>query len=144
MMHNSVLLKDNIADLKIGLYTWIYSDPRFFQIFHGYMTDSGIPILEFTPNLTGRTISIVINRNRCSDIPGFSHKKEYYTPIINIRYVETLMMMSSIYRTENQKEKAFEINFIDDILAKCRNGNADSFLLFDVTPILDNTILIYL
>lgn len=140
-MNNSVLLKDAIASIRIGLNDRIYTDEDFFKQFIQHISGH-IVIVDYTHDQLRRTISITINKNLCGEIPEFSHKKEFYASIINDAYVQALNDMITLYA--RRRDKVESTNFINDILAKCANRNIDSFLLFDVTPILDNVILIHL
>lgn len=136
---NTVAQQDKITELRLKLKATIYNDSCFLNRFDVAIKEM-IPTFTIHHSPVTNAIEIVIDRNTCSGIESFTHKKEFYM----CKIADALMKAISAAHIKCQScHEIAETGVIVDYLNYRRLGGS-IYNLFDMTVILDNTIVVYL
>lgn len=142
---NSVAQQNKVTDLRLKMKSTLYRDPTFVSLLEESIKRA-FPIYNSDYNYDTNAFQIIIDKNQCETIPGFEHKKEFYTNFILRSYLTTLHVANtSFYKLYPDNPDRREMsNLISEILIRCKDGSISAYNLFDVTVILDNVVMFYL
>lgn len=139
-MSNTFAEQDTVTELRKKLRNTIYQDFRFGEHLKTAISNR-IPLFRYSYDYNNSIVNITINKSVCESVPGFMHKKEFYMPLIHDALVSTYYTMLNTYSIDQSTPDNLKI--IEDTIYACKNTIC-SYMMLDVTAILDNTIVLYL
>lgn len=146
-MGTNVTTQDAATKFRLELHKNIYVMESFHASMKSFVAAT-LPIYQYETCEYATKIKITINKNSCSVMPGYSHTKEFYANIVGKALIDTLRTVLSnftVLRTPmDSPNLLYSINLLNSVLTYIGTDPTMLYRLFDVTPILDNTIVIYL
>lgn len=146
-MGTNVTTQDAATKFRLELHKNIYIMESFHASMKSFVA-AALPIYQYETCEYATKIKITINKNSCSVMPGYSHTKEFYANIVGKALIDTLRTVLSnftVLRTPmDSPNLLYSINLLNSVLTYIGTDPTMLYRLFDVTPILDNTIVIYL
>ncbi len=146
-MGTNVTTQDAATKFRLELHKNIYIMESFHASMKSFVA-AALPIYQYETCEYATKIKIMINKNSCSVMPGYSHTKEFYANIVGKALIDTLRTVLSnftVLRTPmDSPNLLYSINLLNSVLTYIGTDPTMLYRLFDVTPILDNTIVIYL
>lgn len=139
-MSNTFAEQDTITELRKRLRNTIYQDFKFGEQLNNAIR-TRIPLFRYNYDYNNSIVNITIDKSACESIPGFVHKKEFYMSLIHDALISTYYTMLNVYSTDQSASD--NIKIIEDTIYAC-NNTICSYMMLDVTAILDNTIVLYL
>lgn len=134
-MINGATLQDKVTTLRLRLQNEIYNHPVFQNIFETQLK-SVLQVYQYEFFVETNTVKITVNKNNYMDTVGYAHDKAYYSTFVNNALMASLTQYGIINPSNSEA--------IDIVMKLCTDVPGASYKLFDVTPILNNIIMIYL
>ena len=146
-MGTNVTTQDAATKFRLELHKNIYIMESFHASMKSFVA-AALPIYQYETCEYATKIKITINKNSCSVMPGYSHTKEFYANIVGKALIDTLRTVLSnftVLRTPmDSPNLLYSINLLNSVLTYIGTDPTMLYRLFDVTPILDNPIVISL
>lgn len=146
-MGTNVAIQDAATRFRLELHKNIYIMESFHASLKSFVAAT-LPIYQYETCEYVTKIRITINKNSCSSLPGYSHTKEFYANIVGKALIDTLRTVLSnftVMRTPmDSPNLLYSINLLNSVLTYINTDPTMLYRLFDITPILDNQIVIYL
>lgn len=139
-MSNTFAEQDTVTELRKKLRNTIYQDFRFGNQL-SMAIGNHIPLFRYHYDYNNSVVNLTIDKNACESIPGFVHKKEFYMSLIHDALISTYYTMLGIYAMDQSDSDNLKI--VEDTIYACKNTIC-SYMMLDITAILDNTIVVYL
>lgn len=152
-LENNYSDQTRATEIRLALRDRIYRDPVFQDIFQ-IEIKSMIPTFCIEPAV-GDDIKfiITIDRNLSQEIQGFQHRKEFYTPIIYQCLLNAYSKMihhynaittDSVDKDEPMSSYSDSSMILRSVMDSCGHHSICPYRLFDITTILDNTVIVSL
>jgi len=136
----NVTEQNKLTEMRIALRKYVYPTVYFQYNFRYILMNSAyMPTISAEYNEYEQTFVLIIDKNRCSDIPGYVHSKEYYAQYIKEYLFQTLSIMSN---TQNPTD--VNLSQAQVVINNLYRQNVAEYRLIDFTTILENMIIINL